>query len=392
MTLRFGDGPLQGWRVEAGPPAERETTGRGALLQAVLYQEAGDAEAEWLLLDSQPSGGLPLAHELAAALLERHAELAEEFCAATSSLEQVARSEGYTLLHLGQVAPFGSASALTAAITEAEKALGPAEVEEWPGRRVVALWPSGEVLAFERHPSSRILWRDCSAAVADELDAEERSVEAPLEQPAAELVQAMQERLGGEPQEGLADRYQDDPPTAWDKLRAEFDSAMDEIASRREHGRPAPEVQGEVQDQQGSPTIWDHLAASQPASPPGDAWCCSCTTGFAGQALRYQDGGGGYVSWAHPECVDAERVDAEREANKAAARLAAQDPRLALALGANACKPFRARHRGETDPACELCLQAIHRGDMSRRKSPTSNKRMHDACVREVLDGREDVA
>lgn len=59
--------------------------------------------------------------------------------------------------------------------------------------------------------------------------------------------------------------------------------------------------------------------------------------------------------------------------------------RRELARGAVG-EPFAARHRGDTDPCCELCLDPIKRGELIRKCSPregceSTSRRMHQACV-----------
>lgn len=434
--MRFGEGPLQGWAVELGDQPER--TARGALLQLFRLQEAEDLDAQWRLLDHRPSPGAPpLVVRLCEALLDLHRELGEREDNRAIALPDVA---AYPLIHMESF----HASHLGAAIATAEEALGPASVEEWHETppRVVATWPTGEVLAFERHPTDAIRWRDCSEEVAAELDAE-----APLLEPTPGLVGAMQERLDNPlvvvdvpangpavcrvptqeereafareepgfvaPMPPLPDRYQDNPPTPREKLQSEFDDALDWIADHNEAApgagappspSPAPGATAEAEAAAhrtlaaaeaaaGGDTVW-HRLGREPLEPtPVGAWCCSCARSIEGRAHKHQQEGG-YVSWAHPGCVRRE-LDAigARPAPAPAPAPRPVDRELELALGAEHLKPFRAKHRSEDNaPCCEICLKPIRRGELARRKSKTSSKRLHDACVRDELQKQRKVA
>ena len=93
------------------------------------------------------------------------------------------------------------------------------------------------------------------------------------------------------------------------------------------------------------------------------------------------------MSWAHPKCVVAElrRVHDEREERAERREAERESWKLPLARAALDRKPYKARHKSGEDPACELCFGPILPGELCRKKSRTSSKRMHDTCVREVL-------
>lgn len=157
--------PIKGWRVEP-LPGERETDGRGWLLQALRLHSAGDFDGLWKLLDQTLPGGRQVVVELAEGLLELHASLAR--ARGCEELFAAEKAQGYTLL----------LPAVEFHIERALAELGPT-VKCWETCELIELhWPCGSVLRFERGRSG-IFWRDATSDLVAE-----------IEQAAAEVVSA----------------------------------------------------------------------------------------------------------------------------------------------------------------------------------------------------------
>lgn len=207
VALRFGEGRLRGWEILGGPRGTREKTARGALLQLLLYQEAGDTDAAWKLLNWKvPQTGETLALELATALLVHYEELALLFDPESSD-SPIAQSwrAGYRL------AVFGSHSATQRELDDAAKVHGLGYFVDWEespaGTRLrIVRWDTGEVLAHEESPHSSFWWRNCTAEIKAQLDDEEREIDAeagrpwgePLEEPTPEAVALIDAVLAGD--------------------------------------------------------------------------------------------------------------------------------------------------------------------------------------------------
>lgn len=118
--------------------------------------------------------------------------------------------------------------------------------------------------------------------------------------------------------------------------------------------------------------------AVQPRDERGNLPCYACGEFFNTDEPRTFDRETTGAGWRHVVCPGAE---AERKRE--------------LALSAADCRPFKARHKPDEldaqgqprgNPCCVLCLEAIKPGQLARRKSKTSSKRMHDSCVQLWLE------
>lgn len=102
---------------------------------------------------------------IARAILQAQVEAAEFF--EDTRLREAVR-DGYVLVGLANVPGFPGVSDVDRAIRAAEAALGPGQVDyDDDELRLVVRWKTGEVLAFQRHPTLDLRWRDCSAEVAE---------------------------------------------------------------------------------------------------------------------------------------------------------------------------------------------------------------------------------
>lgn len=276
--MLLGSGPLRGWSFSPGPRDQREKTLRGAFLQLVLYQDAGDEARELELLSWRPAPeSPPLANLLAIAILERLRALSG-----------------------GPVELDGATAALAREVED----LG----EDLPGE------------------------------------------EAPLEEPAPAAVERLQRIAEAREAERSDPAEKPEPhPKA---------VALAEAKSKAPAGAPATPPKNDR-----GPSIF-----IDPADPQTCFDCGDRVVGTAEVVLGHHD------TYRHPYC-DLGREDPDAEAELA-------HRRRQIAEGAAALKPFKARHKGD-DPCCELCIKPIKAGELIRRKSETSSKRVHDACVKE---------
>lgn len=144
-------------------------------------------------------------------------------------------------------------------------------------------------------------------------------------------------------------------------------------------------------------TVWDQLYYQGDKVPPvATAFCASCAGGLDCSRYVLSVRSGGSEVFAHPHCVEAERDRGRAEADEEQASAEAEKakpPGLVLAEGAEHLRPFKARLLKKGQQPCEICLRQIQPGELQRRKSKTSSKRMHDACVLQALqlyrDGNE---
>lgn len=87
------------------------------------------------------------------------------------------------------------------------------------------------------------------------------------------------------------------------------------------------------------------------------------------------------------EARQAEEVDSSDAAPDASIEeLLARPVVAALIERSRKCRAYKARHKGEENPACLLCLQAIEPGQKARKKRPGSGKAMHEACRLRALE------
>jgi hypothetical protein len=145
--IPFGSGPIRGFSFSPGKKADREQTLRGAFLQTLVMQDAGDLAGEWRLLNHH-TGDTPLAVLIAAGILDRHEELAQTF-GYGGTIHGQALEEGYVLFK----------HEVDALIDKELKTMGPAMIHD-EGRFIGVYWDN-RVLAYRRHPLSPV-WKDVS--------------------------------------------------------------------------------------------------------------------------------------------------------------------------------------------------------------------------------------
>jgi len=436
----FGSGPLQGFEVRAtGEP--KENTLRGAFLQMLSYQDASDVAGEFKLLDHVPHGEkLAIAELFAREVLFRHQDLGYELGSTLHGRYEQATADGYVhFLPTVERDVESECRRLRSTPAQVGDGIGFLSYE----------WPTGERLEFIRHLELPLWKRYVEEPGADEphrapqpwtvlqppavevIDEPEPVDEPPLEEPSqgaveklhalrrlaearssleasgprpiSESVAELREQVLGDDEQGSAMNPTEGEPGEGVACPPELGSPEVDIEAQAkaiaEHTLDLAKAQ--------VVTPWHQLRASEPTSPPEGAPCCSCATDVLDPALGCEVGGA--TIWAHPECVDAELELYERK-QKEAAEFVPRD--LELALAAESMKPFKARHKpyvcracgkaykeaqpgsrcecGSSvqvvHPACAICQGAIGVGARARKKSRTSSKRMHSACVERVLE------
>lgn len=149
--------PIRGYRIEA-LGGQRETDGRGWLLEALRMHTADDYDGLWKLLDDRLVSGRRAVVELVEGLLDLHASLARaRGCEELFAKEKAA---GYRLL----------LPTVDDLVDQAIRELGPA----LPGSRdtgelIELRWACGSVLRFERGPSG-LWWKDTTAELVAEIE------------------------------------------------------------------------------------------------------------------------------------------------------------------------------------------------------------------------------
>lgn len=172
---------------------------------------------------------------------------------------------------------------------------------------------------------------------------------------------------------------------AWSVFLATLDQRLLELEQQRldDEAEPEPLVQ---------PTP-EQLAVLDQVLGEGVGKPCA----YCAQLIEPHEG---WTSWAHPSGPQAyahlrcakvaldepglvnARASAEQPAppppGDSPVKVDAERARKLLATS-QARTPYRAKHKGD-DPACELCLGPIHKGDLVRKKAPGSSKSMHEGC------------
>lgn len=246
---RLGSGPLQGFTLELGPPADRERTGRGALCQLVAVTEQDDDGMRMRFYEARV-GELPMIEHLVRVLLWDYRQTREALERGPSVYDK-AMEDGYQHLLEG----------VERIVADRERAKGehPSR-ESWAGGEHFT-WPDGEQMHWEAHPVARMLWRLVEHTPAEPAGGPSPSV---AETPAGEAAP--------EPQQA-------EPPAP-----------------------PSPGAGG------GGPgTVWASMLRSGVFAATYDAVCDSCSKPIpTGTDCVQHLQPNGYASLAHPECAQRE--------------------------------------------------------------------------------------